>query len=85
MQQKAGREVAAVQGNGWRVTYKVTYAAGKATSASPVTEAVLVNETLSNATSAAGSTVARILLGGIPTKTSGQTLTVTWTHDLLGA
>lgn len=75
----------AAQGNGWRITYKVSYAAGKATSTNPITEAVIVNETLANATSAAGNTVARILLSGIPSKTAAQTLTVTWTHDLLGA
>jgi hypothetical protein len=75
----------AAQGSGWRVTYRVTYVAGKATSASPITEAVIVNETLGNATSAATSTVARILLSGIPSKSAAQALTVTWTHDLLGA
>lgn len=75
----------AAQGNGWRITYKVTYAAGKATSASAITEAVLVNDTLANATTASGSTIARILLTGIASKGAGQTLTITWTHDLLGA
>jgi hypothetical protein len=75
----------AAQGSGWRITYKVTYAAGKATTTSAITEAVIVNETLANATSAAASTVARILLTGIPSKSAAQTLVVTWTHDLLGA
>jgi hypothetical protein len=75
----------AAQGNGWRITYKVTYAAGKATTTSAVTEAVIVNETLANATSTAASTIARILITGVPSKTAAQTLTITWTHDLLGA
>ena len=75
----------AAQGSGRRVTYVVTYAAGKATSASPVTEAVLVNDTLADATSAESATVARVLLTGIPSKGSGETLTLTWNHDLTGA
>lgn len=81
----AGFPTAAAQGNGWRVTYKVTYPTGKSTSASPVTEAVIVNETLSDATTASTSTVARILLTGVTAKGATQTLTITWTHDLLGA
>lgn len=68
-----------------RITYKVTYAAGKATSASPITEAALVNESLTNATSLAAATVARVILAGIATKGAGDTLAITWTHDLLGA
>lgn len=75
----------AAQGNGWRITYKVTYPTGKATSTGAITEAVIVNDTLADATTAAANTIARILLGGVPSKTSGQTLTITWTHDLLGA
>lgn len=68
-----------------RITYKVTYAPGKATSASTaITEAVIVNETLADATSAASATVARVLIAGIASKQSTDTLTVTWTHDLQG-
>lgn len=68
-----------------RITYKVTYAAGKATSASPITEAVIVNESLTNATSAAANTISRVLLAGIGSKAAGDTLAITWTQDLLGA
>jgi hypothetical protein len=68
------------------VTYKVTYAAGKATTASAITEAVLVSgEYIANATSAAAVTIARVLLTGIGSKGASDTLTVTWTHTLLGA
>ncbi|HEX9087192.1 MAG TPA: hypothetical protein VF867_06675 [Arthrobacter sp.] len=81
----SGYPSAAAQGSGWRVTYKVTYPTGKATTGSAITEAVIVNETLTDATSAAGSTIARILLSGVTAKGSTQTLTITWTHDLLGA
>lgn len=72
--------------SGRAITYKVTYAAGKATSASTaITEVVIVNEALADATSAAGATVARALLSGIASKQSGDTLAITWTHTLLGA
>jgi hypothetical protein len=71
-------------GNGSTVTYKVTYAAGKATSASAITEAVIVTDALADATSTAANTGARVLLSGIGSKGSSDTLTVTWTHLLKG-
>lgn len=75
----------ALNGAARRITYKCTFAAGKATSAATaITEAVLVNETLADATSAAAATVARVLLTGIASKQSTDSLTVTWTHDLQG-
>lgn len=68
-----------------RITWRTTWAAGKATSAStPITEAVLVNETLADSTSAASATVARILLTGIGSKQASDSLVVTWTWDLEG-
>jgi hypothetical protein len=73
-------------GSGRVITYKVTYAAGKATSpATAITECVIVNDTLADATSTAANTVARVLLSGIASKQSTDTLTVTWTHTLLGS
>jgi hypothetical protein len=73
-------------GSGRVITYKVTYAAGKATSAATaITEVVIVNDTLADATSTAANTVSRALLTGIGSKQSTDTLTVTWTHTLLGA
>lgn len=71
-------------GNGTTVTYKVTYAAGTATSASAITEAVIVTDALANATSNAANTAARVLLTGIGSKGSSDTLTVSWTHLLKG-
>lgn len=65
-----------------RVIYKATWDAGKATTASPITEVVLVNESLTDATSAAAATVARALLTGVAQKGSGQFLEVTWAHLL---
>jgi hypothetical protein len=77
----SGFPSSALQGFGSRVTYKATFAAGKATSAGPITEAVIVNSVLTNATSSSADTVARVLLVGIPLKGAAQSLTVTWTHD----
>lgn len=69
-----------------RITYKRTYAPGEATTASPITEAVIVTETISNDdTSTAAETVSRILVTGISAKGASDTLTATWNHDLLGA
>ncbi len=65
-----------------RITWQTTWAAGKATSASPITEVVIVNETLADSTSAAAATIARALVTGVPTKEAGDSLTITWTHDL---
>ena len=67
-------------------TYKRTYAPGEATTASPITEVVVVNDTIAtDATSAAAATISRALLAGIGSKAAGDTLTVTWTHTVLGA
>lgn len=66
-------------------SYKVTYAAGKATSASAITEAVIFTDALADATSTAANTVARVLLSGIPSKGSSDTLTLVWNHAALGA
>lgn len=69
------------------VTYKRTYAAGEATSAAtPITEAVIVTDTIAtDATSTVANTIARVILAGIGSKQAGDTLTITWTHTLLGA
>ena len=67
-------------------TYKRTYAPGEATTASPITEAVIVNDTIAtDATSAAANTISRALVAGVGSKQAGDTLTMTWTHTILGA
>lgn len=67
-------------------TYKVTYAAGKATSAGAnITEAVIFTDSISDATSVAANTIARVLLASPAPKAAGDTLTCTWTHTILGA
>jgi hypothetical protein len=72
-------------GAGAVITYKCTYAAGEADSASAITEAVIVNDTLTDSAPVAGETVSRVLLTGIGSKGASDTLTITWTHTLLGA
>ena len=71
--------------SGGVVTWKTTYAAGQATTASAITETVLVTDTLADATSTAANTISRALLTGIASKQSTDTLTITWTHTLLGS
>ena len=67
-------------------TYKRTYAAGEATSASNITEVVIVTDAIAtDATSTAANTVSRALLASPAPKAAGDTLTITWTHTVLGA
>lgn len=67
-----------------RIQYQVTFLAGKATSAvTPIAEAVLVNTTLTDATSAASATISRALISPTITKAADQILVVTWNHDFL--
>lgn len=68
------------------VTYKRTYAAGEATSASNITEVAIVTDAIgTDATSTAANTVARALLASPGPKAAADTLTITWTHTILGA
>lgn len=68
------------------VQYKCTYGPGKATSASAITEIVLVNDTIAtDQATAAANTIARALVPGVAQKQAGDTLVATWTHTLLGA
>ena len=64
------------------ITYKVSFGAGKATTASAITEAVIVNDVLADATTAVAATVSRFILTGIGSKAATDTLTLTWTHTL---
>jgi hypothetical protein len=74
------------QESGGVVTYKRTYAAGEATTASPITEAVIVTETISNNdTSTEAETISRVLVAGVSAKGATDILILTWTHTILGA
>lgn len=71
--------------SGGVVTYKRTYAAGEATSASPITEVVIVNDTIAtDATSTAANTISRGLLSSPAAKAAGDSLAITWSHTLTG-
>lgn len=78
----SGAATSGLNGSVRRITYSAVFAAGKATTASPITEAVIVNEALADATSAAAATVSRVLLTGVGSKGAADTLTLTWTHDI---
>lgn len=80
-----GFPTSALSGSARRIQWQAVWAAGKATTASAITEVVIVNDVLADATSAAADTIARALLTGIGSKGASDTLTVTWNHDLLGA
>ncbi len=64
------------------IVYQYVWAAGEATTGSPITEAVIVNDTLTDATSPEANTVSRVLLTGISSKGASDTLTLTWTHTI---
>lgn len=68
---------------GWNATYKTTWAAGVVTN-SAITEAVIVNDSATDATSTAANTAARVVFAA-KNKTVDDTLIITWVHTFLGA
>jgi hypothetical protein len=76
---------AAVAGTdtGWNATYKTTWGAGVATNAA-ITEAVIVNDQATNATTTAANTIARVVFTAV-NKGASDTLAITWNHKFLGA
>lgn len=77
---------AAVTGTnaGWQATYQTTWAAGVATN-SAIAEAVIVDDSATDATSTAAHTIARALISPAADKTAGLPATALWHHVLLGA
>lgn len=74
-----------LNGNSRRITYVTQWAAGEATS-SGIREVVVTNEaSVTNVAGTAANTTARAVFGAAIDKQAGDTLTVTWHHDLLGA
>lgn len=67
-----------------RIKYQCTYNAGVATSASPITEAVIYNDYTADATSSAANTYARAIVSG-GTKGASDIIIIVWNHDFLGA
>jgi hypothetical protein len=57
----------------------LVYVAGVATTASPITEAVIVNDSATNATSTAANTYSRVLLSpAVGSKGAQDSLTLVW-------
>lgn len=70
---------------GWNSQYQTTWAAGVATTASPITEVAIVNDQATNLTSTAANTYSRALLAGIAAKAATDSLIVAWNWKHLGS
>lgn len=68
-----------------RIQWQATWVAGEATSANPITEVALVNDTLADSTSPDTATVSRAIFSTVSSKGDQDTLIITWNHDSLGA
>lgn len=80
-----GFPTSALSGSSRRIQWKTTWAAGVAT-ASGIAEVVITNEaSLTDVAGTAANTISRALLSPTVNKAAGDTLAVTWNHDLLGA
>lgn len=73
----------ALNGSSRRISWQSIWAAGDATNAA-IAEAVIVTVSDDDAGSAA-ETISRTVFGSTIDKQAGDTLTITWHHDLLGA
>lgn len=83
----SGFPTSALSGSARRIQWKTTYPAGTATTASPITEVALVNQSTGTQTAApAANTIARaVFTTAVPSKAAGDSLAVTWNNDVLGA
>lgn len=70
-------------GLGVEAHYKTTWGAGVATN-SAITEAVIVNDQATNATTTAANTLSRVVFTAV-NKGASDTLAITWKHKFLGA
>jgi hypothetical protein len=68
---------------GWQIQYKTTWAAGDVTETA-LTEAVIVNDAATDATSTAPNTISRVVFTAI-NKTASDTLVITWNHTFNAA
>lgn len=68
---------------GWNAVYQVTWGAGDVTEAA-LTEAVIVNDAATDATSVAANTCSRVVFSAID-KTAADSLIIVWKHKFLGA
>lgn len=80
-----GFPTSALSGSSRRIQWQTLWTAGVATN-SAIAEVVITNEaSLTNVAGTAANTISRALFGTAIDKQAGDTLTVTWNHDLLGA
>lgn len=70
-------------GLGWNAVYRCTWAEGDSTN-SAITEAVIVTDSSTDATSSEANTYARITFTEV-NKTASDSLVITWKHKFLGA
>ena len=74
-----------LEGSARRITFQSTWEPGEATE-SAIAEAIVTNQTaLANNAGTAADTLARVVFSPVINKQAGDTLTITWHHDLLGA
>ena len=79
-----GFPTGALNGSSRRIQYQALWGAGVATDTA-LTEATLTNETpLANGAGTAADTISRVVYSAV-NKGALDTLTITWSHDLLGA
>ncbi len=80
-----GTPTSSLSGSSRRIQYVTTWAAGVAT-ATGISEVVLTNQATGTQTAApASATIARALLSPVINKGAGDSLSITWQHDLLGS
>lgn len=70
-------------GLGWNAVYRCTWAEGDSTNPA-ITEAVIVTDSVTDATSSEANTYARITFTAV-NKTASDSLVITWKHKFLGA
>jgi hypothetical protein len=68
---------------GWNANYKTSWLAGDVTNAA-ITEAVIVNDAATDATTTAANTISRVVFAA-KNKTVDDSLVITWSHKFLGA
>lgn len=68
---------------GWQIRYRTTWAAGDVTETA-LTEAVIVNDAGTDATTTAANTISRVVFSAI-NKTASDSLVITWLHTFNAA
>jgi hypothetical protein len=80
-----GFPTSSLSGSSRRIQWKTTWGAGVATANAIAEVAIGTQSTATQTAMPAANTIARALLAPTVNKAAGDTLAVTWNHDLLGA